>query len=249
MSYLPTPSTSPFFCFAYFDTQESALPLLLLLFFLFIYCSESHIMAPNKPVLHPLKTPKTMTFPSELSPLTASPLTIKREDGTPAPSLTPPSYAKFLEALTPVMSGPVSAGVDYQRFNFEKRRPSPISVPSSASSDGPKTTSAIPPPSPATSHKSASPQSARLPTSLRRLRIPPSCVYSPVSDSPGSARTIRSPFSPSDWKIRYIETPRSAGGKAVSVRQVVTRTVTYKRTHLDPPPKGKRRKTSESGDD
>ncbi|KAJ5175059.1 uncharacterized protein N7482_000936 [Penicillium canariense] len=204
-------------------------------------------MAPTKPVLYPLKTPKSMTFPSELSPLPATPLSIKCEDGTPTPSLTPPSYEKFLEALTPVMSGPASAGVDFQRFNFEKRRPSPISVPSSASSDGPKTTSAIPPRSPAASQQSASPQSARLP-SLRRLRIP-SCVYSSLSDSPGSARTIRSPFSPSDWKIRYIETPRSAGGKAVSVRQVVTRTVTYKRTQLDPPPKGKRRKTSECGDD
>ncbi|KAF7714798.1 Uncharacterized protein PECH_008037 [Penicillium ucsense] len=208
-------------------------------------------MAPSKPILHPLKTPKNMTFPSELSPMTASPLTIKCEDGTPTSSLTPPSYARFLEALTPVMTGPVSAGVDFQKFAFEKRRPSPISVPSSASSDGPKTTSAIPPPSPVISNKSSSPQSARLPTSLRRLRIPTSCIYSPLTDSPGSARTIRSPFSPSDWKLRCLETPRSAGGinKAVSVRQVVTRTVTYKRTHLDPPPKGKRRKTSESGDD
>jgi hypothetical protein len=82
---------------------------------------------------------------------------------------------------------------------------------------------------------------------LRRLCIPPTCIYSPVSDSPGSARTIHSPFTPSDWKV--IETPRSAGGgKQVRVRHVVTRTVTYKRTQLDPPPRGKRRKTSESGD-
>ncbi|KAJ5580457.1 hypothetical protein VI817_009867 [Penicillium citrinum] len=210
-------------------------------------------MPPSKPVLHPLKTPKTMSFPSELhdSPLTATSEFIKSEEGSASSSssITPPdSYKKFLEALTPVFS-PVSAGAEYKKFNFEKRRPSPISVPSSASSDGPKTTSAIPPPSPATSKASPSPQSARLPTSLRRLRIPQTRVYSPMSDSPGSARTILSPYTPSDWKIRYIETPRSAGGKSVSVRQVVTRTVTYKRTHLEPPPKGKRRKTSESRDD
>jgi len=43
-----------------------------------------------------------------------------------------------------------------------------------------------------------------------------------------------------------ITTPRSACSKPVSVRSVVTRTVTYKRTtpNLDPAPKGKRRKTA-----
>ncbi|KAJ5610670.1 hypothetical protein N7510_007389 [Penicillium lagena] len=219
-------------------------------------------MAPPKPILPPLKTPKTMTFPSELhdSPLTAcSDSVIKREDDVPGSAtgsgtpITPPlSYTQFLKALTPVFTSPVSAGVEFTKFKIEKRRPSPISMPSSATStpasarEGPKTASAaIPAPSPASS---ASPQSATLPTTLRRLRIPPSCAYSPVTDSPQSARTIRSPFSPSDWKIRYIESPRSAGGKSVSVRQVVTRTVTYKPTYLDPPPKRKRRKTSESRD-
>lgn len=216
-------------------------------------------MAPSKPVLHPLKTPKSMTFPSEMhgSPLTAGSETIKREQGGSATPITPPlAYTEFLKALTPAFS-PASASTEFPRFTFEKRRPSPISIPSSATSTplsaGPKTTSAaIPPPSPAVapSPAAASPQSAKLPTTLRRLRIPPSCVWSPVSDSPQSARTARSPFSPSDWKVRYIETPRSAGEKSVSVRQVVTRTVTYKRTPLDPPPKGKakRRKTSESSD-
>jgi hypothetical protein len=61
-----------------------------------------------------------------------------------------------------------------------------------------------------------------------------------------SATTLRSPYSPADWKLRYIETPRSACGNPVSVKQVVTRTVTYKRTPLDPPPKGKRRKMTEA---
>ncbi|KAJ6081621.1 hypothetical protein N7499_006495 [Penicillium canescens] len=212
-------------------------------------------MPSAKPVLPPLKTPKTMTFPSELhdSPLTAAPLTagsdyIKREEGSSTPITPPQAYTEFLKALTPVFTSPASAGVEFPRFKFEKRRPSPISVPSSATSttfsarDSPKIASAtLPPPSPA-----PSPVSAKLPTTLRRLRIPQTCMYSPVTDSPGSARSIRSPFSPSDWKVRYIETPRSAGGKCVSVRQVVTRTVTYKRTPLDPPPKGKRRKTSDT---
>lgn len=212
-------------------------------------------MAPTKPILPPLKTSKsTMTFPSELrdSPLTststASDPAIKREEGYPVSArLTPPdSYTKFLEALTPTFS-PMTPGGSFKRFNFEKRRPSPISVPSSTSSDGPKTTGDIMrPPSPASSQQSASPQSARLAIPLRRLRIPQSCIHSPMSDSSSSARTLRSPFTPSDW--RMIETPTSAGGKSVSVRQVVTRTVTYKRTQLEPPPRGKRRKTSASPD-
>ncbi|KAJ5550418.1 hypothetical protein N7535_001641 [Penicillium sp. DV-2018c] len=214
-------------------------------------------MPSAKPTLPPLKTPKTMTFPSELhdTPLTAGPFTagsdiIKREEGSSTPITPPQSYTEFLKALTPVFTSPLSAGVESSKFKYEKRRPSPISVPSSATGtclsarESFKVNSAtLPPPSPA-----PSPQSARPSSSLRRLRIPQTCIWSPVTDTPGSARTIRSPFSPSDWKIRYIETPRSAGAKSVSVRQVVTRTVTYKRTHLDPPPRGKRRKTSESPD-
>jgi hypothetical protein len=46
--------------------------------------------------------------------------------------------------------------------------------------------------------------------------------------------------------LRYYEPPRSATGKPVSVKQVVTRTVTYKRTQLEAPPKGKRRKCREA---
>jgi hypothetical protein len=62
-----------------------------------------------------------------------------------------------------------------------------------------------------------------------------------------SAGLARSPFSPADWNLdsngqRYFEAPRSACIRPVSVRSVVTRTVTYKRTPLDPAPKGKKRK-------
>ncbi|CAG8029626.1 unnamed protein product [Penicillium salamii] len=133
-------------------------------------------------------------------------------------------------------------------------------------------TISLPPPSPCTV------KSAKAPPALRRLRIPQSLhpisykdsphtatprsatpysaspysasPYSatPWSALPRSATSIRSSFSPTDWKLRYLEAPRSATGKAVSVRQVVTRTITYKRTPLDPPPKGKRRKTQECRD-
>lgn len=221
---------------------------------------------PSKPILPPLKTPKNMSFPSELhdSPLTGSSenvITIKREPGTgntsgngsgsgTATPITPPqAYTDFLKALTPIFSSPVSAGVNFPKYPFDKLSPASHSVPTSATSvhfptrdTTSKTTSiSLPPPSPA-----RAPQSAREPAPLKRLRIPTSFVFSPATDSPHSARTIRSPFSPSDWKIRYLESPRSAGPTTVSVRQVVTRTVTYKRTQLDPPPKGKRRKTGEN---
>ncbi|KAL2004868.1 hypothetical protein VTN00DRAFT_3141 [Thermoascus crustaceus] len=205
-------------------------------------------MGPTKPTLHPLKTPKSATFPSELH--TSRSDSIKREDGNSTPITPPLAYTEFLKALTPVFTSPVSAGVTFPKFPIEKPEDSSATQPSTATSgsfpsgDAIKSASAaLPPPSPF-----APPHSAKSPGALRRLRIPQSLAYSPVTESPKSATTIRSPFSPSDWKLRYFEAPRSACGKPVSVRQVVTRTVTYKRTPLDPPPKGKgkRRKTNES---
>jgi hypothetical protein len=101
----------------------------------------------------------------------------------------------------------------------------------------------IPPPSPFTR-----PQSARTP----RLYIPQS-PYSPAAvRSPASAKSIQSPFSavssPKPWDAEK-KTGRS---RRVSVREVVTRTVTYSRTpvdakapqfpQIDPAPRGKRRK-------
>ena len=40
-----------------------------------------------------------------------------------------------------------------------------------------------------------------------------------------------------------------SGSSRVSVRQVVTRTVTYSRTPLDPAPKGKRRRVEDEGEE
>ncbi|KAL2215451.1 hypothetical protein M432DRAFT_128618 [Thermoascus aurantiacus ATCC 26904] len=204
-------------------------------------------MGPTKPTLPPLKTPKSATFPSELH--TGRSDSIKREDSSSTPITPPLAYTEFLKALTPVFTSPVSAGVTFPKFPIEKSeqsttQPSPATSGSFSSGDAIKSASAsLPPPSPF-----AAPHSAKSPGALRRLRIPQSLAYSPVTDSPKSATTIRSPFSPSEWKLRYFEAPSSACGKPVCVRQVVTRTVTYKRTPLDPPPKGKgkRRKTNES---
>ncbi|PLB54798.1 hypothetical protein P170DRAFT_470240 [Aspergillus steynii IBT 23096] len=122
-------------------------------------------------------------------------------------------------------------------------------------------TASLPPPTPY-----GAPFPRRDPRNLRSLRIPGSGPipprYSPTSmsmgESPRSATMLRSPYSPSDWKMRYYEGPRSANSR-VSVRHVVTHTVTYKRTQLEDPPKGKKRRkvteevtekeTTKSGDE
>ena len=197
-----------------------------------------------------LKTPRSAMLPSELprSPALGFLDIIKQEDDIKTPITPPLAYTEFLKALSPAISSP-STG---RSFSFSDRsgKSTPTSAPSSAgsacscSNDAHKTSAPIIPPSP----YMRPPPSARSPTTLRRLRIPQSPSYSPPTDSPKSS-AIRSPFSPADWyldsKARMYEsprTPRSGCHRPVSVRQVVTRTVTYTRTPLDPAPKGKRRK-------
>ena len=197
-----------------------------------------------------LKTPRSAMLPSELprSPALGFLDIIKQEDDIKTPITPPLAYTEFLKALSPAISSP-STG---RSFSFSDRsgKSTPTSAPSSAgsacscSNDAHKTSAPIIPPSP----YMRPPPSARSPTTLRRLRIPQSPGYSPPTDSPQSS-AIRSPFSPADWyldsKARMYEsprTPRSGCHRSVSVRQVVTRTVTYTRTPLDPAPKGKRRK-------
>lgn len=103
------------------------------------------------------------------------------------------------------------------------------------------------------------------PTSLRKLRIPTVPASAPATRSattaisaatetprsatcchtPMSAATL-SPFSPTSWslhgKTRVFPAPHSASSRQFSVRQVVTRTVTYRATPLEPAPRGKRRR-------
>lgn len=226
-------------------------------------------MPSAKPFLHPLKTPKSATFPSELHDeiLSSSSDRVKQETGTSTPITPPTAYTDFLKAYTPVFTSPASAGVTFPRYPLDSNSSSSNSsnklAPNSASTSSTSqpasavsgsfifnepiksATAALPPPLPSAG---ATRPARKDPSSLRRLRIPPSSMaFSPSTDSPRSATTIRSPFSPSDWKLRYLEPPRSAtSGRPINVRQVVTRTVTYKRTQLEAPPKGKRRKYQES---
>ncbi|KAL6716365.1 hypothetical protein ACLMJK_005931 [Lecanora helva] len=236
------------------DSEKSSLPT--------ISTTSPETASPKspKPSLPALKTPSTATLPSQLpkSPLPDRLELIKQEDEDMKTPITPPqAYTEFLRALSPALSTPSTGKSPI--FDRTSGKSTPSSQPSSAASctcnnhDSLKTQSApMIPPSPFM----RPPTSARTPTALKRLRIPQSPAWSPSTDSPRSSTlssakgsAMRSPFSPADWaidgKTRHFEAPRSGTHKSVSVRQVVTRTVTYTRspvTPLDPAPKGKKRR-------
>jgi len=210
-----------------------------------------------KPKLPQLQTPRSSTFPSELSAVSASakspfpnfPEFIKQEPDVKTPITPPIAYTDFLKSMaSPIISDKNSG------------RSTPTSAPSTASSDHSLCSCSC------ENHKDVKgnskaevPQSpfiypSSAPTSSRfsRRRVPQSPAYSTI-DSPLSATSaIRSPFSatgrsPFDWDIackrqyfdiRGPKTPRSSVRK---VREIVTRTVTYT-PRMSPAPKGKRRK-------
>ncbi|KAI9756594.1 MAG: hypothetical protein M4579_003772 [Chaenotheca gracillima] len=200
-----------------------------------------------KPHLHALQTPKSASFPSELprTPISAIPDIIKQEEGMKTPITPPSAYIDFLKAMnTPFTLGPTP---------HKSGKSTPTSNPSSAGSnsscscncDHHQSPKVAVPPSPY-----SYPLSAPASGALRRIRIPgASPVFSPGADSPMSAVSMRSPFSarsPYEWdgegKSRFFDGPHKAP-RPVSVRQVVTRTVTYTpRMNLEPAPKGKKRR-------
>ncbi|PWY87154.1 hypothetical protein BO94DRAFT_566021 [Aspergillus sclerotioniger CBS 115572] len=186
---------------------------------------------PAKPILHPLRTPKNMTFPSELHEDNGVRLGAPgRQDESLSTPITPPAaYTEFLKAFTPVFT-PDGNGGTVTRFVWDKTNRTPTSQPGSAVSGSfsfpdqtRPATATLPPPSPY-----GSLPARRDMMNLRRATP----ILSPYSYS----------YSPADWKLRYWDGPRSATVGRVSVRHVVTHTVTYKRTKLEDPPKGKRRK-------
>lgn len=214
----------------------------------------SEFLTPRSAYPSELTTPRSATLPSGIprSPASGYLDVIKQEDDLKTPITPPMAYTEFLKALSPALSSP-STGKSSVFSDKDSGKSTPTSAPSSAGSacscsEAHKASSApMIPPSPFVRPPNSArpPKSARTPTSLRRLRIPQSPIYSPATDSPKSS-AIHSPFSPAEWfldgKTRYYESPRTGCHRPVSVRQVVTRTVTYTRTPLDPAPKGKRRK-------
>ncbi|KAE8167063.1 hypothetical protein BDV40DRAFT_210047 [Aspergillus tamarii] len=219
-----------------------------------------------KPTLHPLQTPRTMVFPSELQEDSGSSSLSAgngRGDEPLSTPITPPAaYTEFLKKFQPILS-PITGEPDFSKIHTLREGHStastsptsqPTSRPTSAVSgtfsfNGDSTRSAaasLPPPTPYTA-----PPVRRDPRSLRALRIPPPPRYSPIAEAPRSASTLYSPYSasPSDWRMRYWEGPHSAvpSGR-FSVRHVITHTITFKRTQLEDPPKGKRRKREDSNE-
>ncbi|KAL3446474.1 hypothetical protein BJX65DRAFT_308898 [Aspergillus insuetus] len=210
-------------------------------------------MAP-RPELYPLKTPSQMAFPSELQEYlraTSNPEPTRRTDAK-GPSVPPPiAYTEFLKALSPAYgSPPLSATAAYSSASFSKQAPSPISIPSTAS------TSSFPGDMaytrPYGRHIPHSPQgvprSAGDAGPIRRIRMSPTYHYSPgFVESPKSAHpSARSPYPPIERKVRYVESPTTTGERSITIQHVITHTVTYKRVpSLAAPPKGKRRRVDQ----
>lgn len=214
-------------------------------------------MAPAKPVLHPLKTPKNMNFPSEMRERTyqTSCLDCRHNNGdakqdededTEMAITPPPAYTEFLNTFSPIFASPATSRANFSKYMLDRPRPSPTSEPSSA------VTGTFPPASASSKHipSAVAPYpsaqwSSKSPKHQRRSHLPPPYLYSPATAtaSPRSAYPVRSPlpFSPSEWRWKHVESPVSENG-TFSIRQVVTTTITLKRApQLDPPPPGKRR--------
>ncbi|PWY91267.1 hypothetical protein BO70DRAFT_89322 [Aspergillus heteromorphus CBS 117.55] len=207
-------------------------------------------MAPTKPILHPLTTPKNMTFPSELRERTFNCLDVDRpvsekkeeddeeeeedEDDEEATITPPPAYTEFLNTFSPIFSSPSTSRANFYKYMRDKPRPSPTSPPASTTST---TFPSRIPPKNAVHHHQAPPASwaTKSPVHTQRMRLPPPYICTPVSASP---------YTPSEWRQqRPFDSPVSETGNSFSVRHVVTTTITYKRTpQLDPPPQGKRRR-------
>ncbi|KAF3482958.1 uncharacterized protein GIQ15_02282 [Arthroderma uncinatum] len=218
-------------------------------------------MAPSaKPTLAPLKTSKSPTFPSELhdSPLFSGKTeSIKQEDFLRTPITPPMAYTDFLKVVTPIVASPSSArDKSFDRLAAAMSHTSATSPYfcscSNACRKSPTVASTTSSPVVLHHHHYRSSDRVRkTPTSARPLRItaPSPKSTSPSFDSPRCC-SARSPLPPPDWitesTTRRTETPRcSSCSRPISVRHVVTRTITYKRTALEPAPKGKRRKAEE----
>ncbi|RAK92189.1 hypothetical protein BO79DRAFT_207345 [Aspergillus costaricaensis CBS 115574] len=206
-------------------------------------------MAP-RPILYPLKTSKSVTFPSQLQDNAPHRSDMDQHEPGSGPLVPPPrAYMEFLRALRPAYSGPEGINGSYTRWVRSRALPSPVSMPPTARSatfppgSVPKSSPTSIPPTPR-----GPPRSAREPISARHLRASPQYPYSPATtESPQSPFTLRTPFSPADWRGRYIESSSDSNGRTITIQHIVTHTVNLKRApSLEPPPRGKRRRTNES---
>lgn len=202
-----------------------------------------------------LKTPITpptayLDFLKTLSPVLMSPMSSGTSSKFVFEGNRPTSVASVTSSATSASFTSTSGPTDKTTSSSPATsRASSCCNCDNAKPEAPKTaplsqeqTVTIPPPSPFTR-----PQSARTP----RLYIPQS-PYSPATvRSPASATSVNSPYSavsPKTWDLEK----KTGRTRRVSVREVVTRTVTYSTTpvdtkkpdfpQIDPAPRGKRRK-------
>ncbi|KAL2820829.1 hypothetical protein BDW59DRAFT_150606 [Aspergillus cavernicola] len=225
-------------------------------------------MAPTRPYLAPLSTPKNMTFPSELRERNYTCLdSAKPIEPTKKPTediemaITPPSaYTEFLNTFSPIFASPNSSRANFSKYMLDKPAPSPTSAPpsatsfsshhhrrstSSSSSSFKHSSSLLPIPS------ARCIKSPKSPDHPRRLRLPPphqqQHLYTPVTASPLSAYPPHhrpSPrYSPSEWRFHQIESP--ATDRSFNLHQVVTTTITFRvAPRLAAPPAGKRKRAA-----
>ncbi|KAI9376663.1 hypothetical protein BJX61DRAFT_153568 [Aspergillus egyptiacus] len=207
-------------------------------------------MAP-RPDLYPLKTPRHITFPSELQEYlegTSKPEPTRNADAK-GPSVPPPlAYIEFLKALSPAFGSPSEpASAVYPSWSANKQLPSPLSQPSTASTSSFRNET-VPASNGQGHHPTATPRSAGETSQFRRLRMSASYLYSPrAMESPKSAHGVRSPYPPIERRVRYMDTPTSGSSRSITIQHIVTHTVTLKRVpSLHPPPKGKRRRGNQT---
>lgn len=202
-----------------------------------------------------LKTPITppsayLDFLKNMSPALMSPLPTGTSTHFKFPAEKTSNRISEVGVDKPIHSPAASQPALSRNTSFESASSSSTSSTESVvSHSSANTTSRSKPQSPRitippSSFAMPAPRSSRTP---RRLHIP----QSPFTPALSSAHSMPSPYSgtplsAAPWSATY--SPRDADPEAngkpgkVSVRQVVTRTVTYCRTPLEPAPRGKRRK-------
>ncbi|KAJ4321762.1 hypothetical protein N0V94_002729 [Neodidymelliopsis sp. IMI 364377] len=211
--------------------------------FAWIKREDSNMKTPITPPAAYLDFLKTLS-PAFMSPMSTGTSTKFVFEGRPTSITSTASSSSFTSTSGPAdkESPATSRSSSCSRCEPAKDEP-PMSAPPTKIKTQ---TITIPPPSPFTR-----PQSARTP----RLYIPqspfsPAAVRSPNSADSANNSAI-SPFPTSSPKVWDAEA-KSGRARRVSVREVVTRTVTYSSTpvdkkapnfpQIDPAPRGKRRK-------
>ncbi|KAF2720302.1 hypothetical protein K431DRAFT_285963 [Polychaeton citri CBS 116435] len=191
---------------------------------------------------------QNMNSPALLSPAPTS--TSARFSFNEKPSLEPTSEraSNSPPSSQPVISRNSSYDSNASSTSSASAKSLPSQVSASSKRERPQSPRIAIPPSP---FVKPGPRSARTP---KRLHIPQSPVvfspgaqsatvaHSPYASTPLSAAPWSASFSPRSY---HPDDPTTGPPGKVTVRQVVTRTITYCRTPLEPAPKGKRRKIEE----